>query len=75
MENTLPQIHVIKEMGATVGALRPDLKLPMIATRDIGAAAGAALAALEFHGKQARELLGERDLTPGGFAGGRCRNS
>ena len=34
----------------------------MIATRDIGAAAADALLKLEFHGKQPRELLGQRDL-------------
>jgi hypothetical protein len=34
----------------------------MIATRDIGAAAADALLKLEFHGKQTRELLGQRDL-------------
>ena len=35
------------------GPLKPDLKLPMIAaTRDIGAAAAAALAGLAFRGKQ-----------------------
>ena len=36
MENTLPQVNAIRQMGIPVGALRPDLKVPMIATRDIG---------------------------------------
>ena len=63
MENTLPQIQIIKERGTTLGALRPDLKLPMIATRDIGAVAGDALGSLNFRGKQIRELLGQRDLS------------
>jgi hypothetical protein len=35
----------------------------MIATQDIGAAAAEALLKLNFSGKQARELLGQRDLT------------
>ena len=35
----------------------------MIATRDIGAAAADALLQLAFRGKQAQELLGQRDLT------------
>jgi hypothetical protein len=39
------------------------LKVAMIATKDIGAAAAEALLKLEFTGKQARELLGQRDLT------------
>ena len=34
----------------------------MIATRDIGAAAADALLKPDFHGKQTRELLGNRDL-------------
>lgn len=63
MENTLPQAGVIRMMGAAAGPLRPDLKLPMIATRDIGAAAAEALLQLDFRGKQTRELLGQRDLS------------
>ncbi len=62
MENTLPQVGVIRMMGSMAGPFRPDLKLPMIATRDIGAAAGDALLKLDFRGKQTRELLGQRDL-------------
>lgn len=62
MENTLPQAAAIRMMGYTVGALRPDLKLPLIATRDIGKAAAAALLRLDFRGKQVQELHGQRDL-------------
>jgi uncharacterized protein YbjT (DUF2867 family) len=62
MENTLPQVGVIRAMGSMVGAVRPDLKLPMIATRDIGEAAGDALMRRDFRGKQTRELQGQRDL-------------
>jgi uncharacterized protein YbjT (DUF2867 family) len=43
MENTLPQASVVRQMGATAGPLKPDLKIPMIATRDIGAFAADAL--------------------------------
>jgi uncharacterized protein YbjT (DUF2867 family) len=63
MENTLPQARIIQQIGATAGPLNPELKVPMIATRDIGAAAADALLRLEFRGDQAQELLGERDLT------------
>jgi len=63
MENTLPQVGAIRKMGYAVGPLRPDLKLPMIATRDIGAAAADALLHPSGRGKQTRELLGQRDLT------------
>jgi uncharacterized protein YbjT (DUF2867 family) len=63
MENTLPQANAIRETGNVVTPLRPDLKLSMIATRDIGAAAAEALLHPTVHGKQTRELLGQRDLT------------
>jgi hypothetical protein len=63
MENTLPQAGIIHAMGRTAGPLRGDLKLPMIATRDIGAAAADALITLDFKGQQTRELLGQRDIT------------
>ncbi len=62
MENTLPQASAIRQMGAVATPLRPDLKLPMIATRDIGTAAAEALLHPSVRGKQTRELLGQRDL-------------
>ncbi len=62
MENTLAQAAIIRMMGSAAGPLRPDLKVPMIASRDIGAAAADALLKLDVHGKQTRELLGHRDL-------------
>jgi uncharacterized protein YbjT (DUF2867 family) len=63
MENTLAQIGIIQKMGMTVGPLRPDLKLPMIATQDIAEAAANALLTLNFSQKQTRELLGQRDIS------------
>ena len=63
MENTLAQTSIISVAGAASGPLRPDLKLPMIATRDIGMFAAEALIRLDFNGKQTRELLGQRDLS------------
>jgi uncharacterized protein YbjT (DUF2867 family) len=62
MENTLSQAGVIQQMGATAGPLKPELKLPMIATRDIGAFAADELLRLEFRGHQTQELLGQRDI-------------
>ena len=62
MENTLPQVGAIRMTGSAAGPLRPDLKVAMIATRDIGAAAADALLRLAFRGKQTQELLGQRDL-------------
>jgi uncharacterized protein YbjT (DUF2867 family) len=62
MENTLPQVGAIRMAGSAIGPLRPDLKLPLIATQDIGAAAADALSELAFRGKQTQELHGQRDL-------------
>ncbi len=62
MENTLAQAAIIRMMGSAAGPLRPDLKVSMIASRDIGAAAADVLLKPDFHGKQTRELLGHRDL-------------
>jgi len=62
MENTLAQAGVIHQLGSMAGPLRPDLKVPMIATRDIGEAAAEALLQRTFQGRQTRELQGHRDL-------------
>jgi uncharacterized protein YbjT (DUF2867 family) len=63
MENLLAQVGIIKSFGMMAGPVRADLALPMIATYDIATAAADALATLDFTGHQARELLGQRDLT------------
>jgi len=63
MENTLPQVGVIQNFGMVAGPMRPDLALPMIATKDIGDAAAQALLTLDFSGQHTRELLGQRDVT------------
>jgi uncharacterized protein YbjT (DUF2867 family) len=62
MENTLPQAGAIRMLGTAVGPVSANLKLPMIATCDIGAAAADALVRLAFRGKQTQELRGQRDL-------------
>src|SRR5271169_5318722 len=63
MENNLAAIGIIHGMGIFGNALLPDLKIPMAATRDVGDYAAQRLLHLDFSGKQARELLGERDLS------------
>src|SRR5580704_1850353 len=63
MENNLAAIGMIQAIGRFGHALLPDLKLPMIATRDVGDYAAQRLVDLDFSGKQTRELLGERDLS------------
>lgn len=62
-ENHLSGISMIQMMGIFGGALKSDLKIPMIATRDIGAYGAERLLKLDFNGKQTQELLGERDLS------------
>jgi uncharacterized protein YbjT (DUF2867 family) len=63
MENNLAAIDMIRGMGPFGHALLPNLKLPMIATPDVGTYAAQRLLDLDFSGKQTRELLGERDLS------------
>ena len=63
MENNLEAIGMIHAMGVFGHALLPDLKLPMIATPDVGDYVAHRLLDLDFSGKQTRELLGERDLS------------
>jgi uncharacterized protein YbjT (DUF2867 family) len=63
MENFLATVGVYKSMGFFAGLIKDDVSMPMIATRDIGQRAAAALRALDFSGQQTKELLGQRDLT------------
>jgi uncharacterized protein YbjT (DUF2867 family) len=63
MENHLAAISMIQGMGVFGQALLPDLKMPLVATRDVGSYAARRLLDLDFSGKQTRELLGERDLS------------
>ncbi len=63
MENNLAAIGMIQGMGIFGHALLPDLKMPMIATPDVGDYAAQRLMDLDFSGNQTRELLGERDLS------------
>jgi uncharacterized protein YbjT (DUF2867 family) len=59
-EETLP---LIKHQGINGGAIAPDVPVPMIATRDIAAAAAKALRERRFQGVSVKELLGPRDLS------------
>lgn len=63
MENLYASFPVIRHQGVNGSALAPTLKMPMIATRDIGAAAAEALGARDGSGFQVRYLLGARDYT------------
>jgi uncharacterized protein YbjT (DUF2867 family) len=63
MENVLPQVSVIQNFGMVATPVRGDLRMPVIATEDIGTAATETLLKLDFAGHQARELHGQRDLS------------
>jgi uncharacterized protein YbjT (DUF2867 family) len=63
MENFMMMIPLVQAMGFFAGGIRGDLKMPMIATRDIGGYAADRLAALDFDGFSTREMLGQRDVS------------
>jgi uncharacterized protein YbjT (DUF2867 family) len=63
MENLLTGIGVIKAMGINGSPLRPDLALPMIATKDIAAVAAEYALAGDFTGSSVRDLWGPREYT------------
>ena len=63
MENLLVHVGIIQSFGFMAGALRPDLPVPMIATRDIADVSAESLGKLDFTGFQTRELLGPRHVS------------
>jgi uncharacterized protein YbjT (DUF2867 family) len=63
MENLLVHVGIIQSFGFMAGALRADLPLPMIATRDIADVSAEALEKLDFSGFETRELLGPRHIS------------
>lgn len=67
-ENLVGAIPAIREYGALALAFRPDLRLKMIASRDIGEVAARRMLALDWTGTVVQELHGERDLTMGEVA-------
>jgi len=62
-ENCYAVLDLIKRQGINGGAVAADVKLPMIATRDIADVAARALTARDWTGVLVRELLGPCDLT------------
>jgi uncharacterized protein YbjT (DUF2867 family) len=62
MENLYGSIDLIKK-GMLGMALKGDMKVPFIATRDIASYAAKLLMYLDFTGSSVRELLGERDIS------------
>jgi uncharacterized protein YbjT (DUF2867 family) len=63
MENFLLLIPLVQSMGFLAGGIDRDLKMPLTATRDIGAAAAEAMQKLDFSGIVKRELHGQRDIS------------
>lgn len=63
MENHLGSIGLIKQAGINGSAMRPDARLPMVATRDIAGVAAEILGAPTFTGISVREILGPRDCS------------
>jgi uncharacterized protein YbjT (DUF2867 family) len=62
-ENFLAALEPIANEGINGDTVAPGVRIPMIATRDVAAAAAAALGARDWTGFVVRELLGERDLS------------
>jgi uncharacterized protein YbjT (DUF2867 family) len=62
-ENFYAILGLIKHQGINGGAVAPDLRIPMIATRDIADVAARALRARNWTGVVVRELHGAGDLT------------
>jgi uncharacterized protein YbjT (DUF2867 family) len=63
MENLLMNVGSIRSTGSMGSALKGDMKMPMIATKDIAAYAAERLVRKDFTGKTVADLLGERDVT------------
>ncbi len=63
MENLMSNIDLIRSKGINGGAGRGDLKLPMIASKDIAAYAAERLIKRDITGSSVRYLLGQRDLS------------
>jgi len=63
MENFLMLIPLVHSMGFLAGGIDGDLKMPLIATRDIGAVAADALQKRDFTRFSTRELHGQRDIS------------
>ncbi|HET6891716.1 MAG TPA: NAD(P)H-binding protein [Pyrinomonadaceae bacterium] len=62
-ENFFNALPLIKYEGINGDSVKPDLAVPMVATRDIADVAAKALIARDWNGVVVRELLGPRDLS------------
>lgn len=63
MENTLRQVQPIKDQGVFFGLDRPDMKTPLVATRDIAASAARLLLDVSWTGQGGLAVLGPEELS------------
>lgn len=63
MENSIRQAGVMRDKGLFFGPLRPDRKVPLTATRDMGAVAARLLADATWSGQEEVPVLGPDDLS------------
>ena len=63
MENLFMSLAALRSTGALPGGLLADMRMPWIATQDIGAYAATRLAACDFSGSSVQELQGQRDIS------------
>jgi uncharacterized protein YbjT (DUF2867 family) len=63
MENLFFTLPVVKGMGVVGTPLRADLKIPMVATHDLGVITAQRLSALDFKGAEVLEFGGPEDMT------------
>jgi uncharacterized protein YbjT (DUF2867 family) len=62
-ESFHPALGLIEHEGVHADSVAPDVRIPMIASRDVAEVAARALRARSWTGFVTRELLGQRDLT------------
>lgn len=63
MENHLVAMEMARKFPIYGSLIKPDLKFPMIATRDIAAEAAERFIKMDYRGKSVRELAGPRDYS------------
>lgn len=63
MENLFMSIAPLRSTGTLPGGLQGDVRIPWIATKDIGVYAATRLAARDFSGSSIQELHGQRDIS------------
>jgi uncharacterized protein YbjT (DUF2867 family) len=63
MENTLRNLDSLRTQGAFFGPSRPDVKMPVVATRDIAASAARLLRDRSWKGPGGLAVLGPEDLS------------